>query len=510
MRMRRVGVAWMLLLVSAAGVSAAGSAPSLTDAIKTGDRNAVRALLKQRVDVNARESDGTTALHWAARADDLETLRLLLRAGADAKAANRYGSTPLELAAVNGDASMIEALLQAGADPNTAMPEGETVLMTAARTGRPDALKVLLTHGADPNAKEAWLGETALMWAVEENHPEAVTLLIKGGADPNVHSLLTKFPKKVRGQTTLPVGSLTALMFGARQGALEATRALVDAGADLNQTDPDGTTALVLAIINSHFDVAGVLLDRGADPNILDSAGMGALYAAVDMHTLSFMHGRPLQKSSDRLNAVDVVQLLLDHKASPNQPLKSVILRRHNTAGNQSLAEGTTPLLRAAKEGDVTLMQLLLKNGADPNLRQKNQNTLLMLAAGYGRRFDQNADALEFEVGTEEDLFRAVKFCVLELGVDVNAVNSVGDSALHWAGADSIRFLVEHGADLNAKNKQGKTPLDVALARKDRTGRQLRQGSVLALRELGAQMTAENADGVPAPKPGEAAAGEQQ
>jgi uncharacterized protein len=499
----------LLPLASAVGVGAGGSPTALIDAIKGGNREVVRSLLKQHIDPNSPEADGTTALHWAARADDLDTVRLLLRAGANAKATNRYGSTPLELAAVNGDAPMIEALLKAGADLSIVKPEGETVLMTAARTGKPEAVKALLAHGADANAKEAWLGETALMWAVEENHAAAAMLLIEGGADLNAHSAVTKFPKKVRGQTTLPVGGLTALMFGARQGAMEATRALADAGADLNQVDPDGTNALTFAVINSHFDVAAMLLEKGADPNVLDSTGMGALYASVDMHTLSFMHGRPVQKSYDRLNAVDVVQLLLEHKANPNQALKGPILRRHNNASNQNLGEGTTPLLRAAKEGDVTLMQLLLKNGADPNARQKSGNTLLMLAAGYGRRFDPNADAQEYEVGTEEDLFRAVKFCVLELAVDVSAVNGVGDTALHWAGSDSIKFLVQHGADLNAKNKQGKTPLDVALARKDGTGRQLRQASIAALRELGGQTTAENSIAVPTPRAGEAATDDQ-
>jgi ankyrin repeat protein len=173
-----------------------------------------------------------------------------------------------------------------------------------------------------------------------------------------------------------------------------------------------------------------------------------------------------------------------------NQALKTTTLRKHNNAATQTLGAGTTPLMRAAKAGDVTLMRILLQHGADPNPRQKDGTTLLMLAAGFGRRFDHNADAQEYELATEEDLFAGVKLCVLEIGVDLNAVNDVGDTALHWAGADSIRFLAAHGARLDVKNKQGKTPLDAAIARKDRSERQLRPDSVVALREVGAPSSA--------------------
>jgi uncharacterized protein len=483
----RLAGALLLLAASASIASAAADKIALIQAVKTANRQAVAALLKKPVDVNAPEPDGTTALHWAVHADDLATVQLLLRSGANAKSANAYGSTPLDLAAVNGNAAVLEALLKAGADPNTKGAEGETVLMTAARTGRPEAVKVLLDRGADPNAREDWLGETPLMLAAGENHVEAVRLLITAGASLDTHSKVTQFPRKVRGQTILPVGGLTALMFGARQGAIESTRALIDAGARLDEVDPDGTTALILAIINSHFDLAAMLIEKGADPNIADKAGMAALYAAVDMHTLPFMHGLPIQKSSDRVTAVDLVNRLLEHKADPNQPMKAAVMQRHNNVGNLNLGEGTTPLLRAAKSGDLELMKVLLKAGADPGRVQKNGTTMLMLAAGFGRRFDQNADAQEFETATEADLFEAVKFCVLELKADVNAANNAGDTALHWAGGDSIPFLVEHGANLNAANKQGKTPLDAALARKDRSDRQLRAASVAALQKLGAK-----------------------
>jgi ankyrin repeat protein len=485
---RRFGV---LLLVAlwVARVGAVAGDVRMIEAIKARNTEAVRALIKQHVDVNAPEADGTTPLHWAARVEDAGIVRLLLRSGAHAATPNRYGSTPLELAAVNGNAEIITLLLQAGADPNTALPEGETVLMTAARTGSPEALRVLLANGADVNAKEVWLGQNALMWAAAENHAEAVRVLLDGGADVNAHSAALKFPRKVRGQTTLPVGSSTPLMFAARDGAMDAAAVLAAHGARLNETDPDGTTALVLAIINGHFDLAAMLLDKGADPNVADAAGMAALYATVDMHTLPFMHGRPAPKVTGKLDAVELVNVLLAHGADVDQGLKTPTLRRHNSTGIQTLGAGTTPLMRAAKSGDVPLMRILLQYGADPTLRQKDGTTLLMLAAGFGRRFDHNADSQEFERATEEDLFAGVKFCVLEIGADVNAANDVGDTALHWAGAESIRFLAEHGARLDVKNKQGKTPLDAAIARKDRSERQLRPDSVAALRELGAPVS---------------------
>ena len=221
-----------------------------------------------------------------------------------------------------------------------------------------------------------------------------------------------------------------------------------------------------------------------APPNLADSTGMTPLYAATDMNTLQFMHGRPTLRPSGRLDPVALAKLLLDRGANPNAALTGTILQRHNNAPLQTLAAGTTPLMRAAKSGDVVLMRLLLDRGADPQLRQKNNNTLLMLAAGFGRRFDQNADTQEYEHGTQDDLFQAVKLCV-ELGIDVNAANDTGETALHVAVSDKIvHYLVEKGAKLDVKNKEGKTPFQVAVSRKDRSGRQLLPEALTALRDL--------------------------
>src|SRR5262249_916657 len=158
-------------------------------------------------------------------------------------------------------------------------------------SGNPDVVRLLLDRGADPNATETTNGETALMWAVAENHAEAAKLLIAHGASINVRSRTLEYAQDRFGLegvvTILPPGSLHPLMDAARQGSLEATGALADAGASLNLTDPEGTTALVLAIINGHYDTAALLVEKRADPNIADIAGMAALYAAVDMNTLT-------------------------------------------------------------------------------------------------------------------------------------------------------------------------------------------------------------------------------
>jgi ankyrin repeat protein len=464
--------AWICaaLIALAAGVLR-GAPPDLPliDAVKAGNRDAVRALLKQPAAAfKAVEGDGTTALHWAVRADDLELARMLLAAGADVKAATREGVTPLSVAAVNGSARMTAVLLEAGANANAVMPEGETILMTAARTGRPEVIETLLRHGADVNARENWFGETALIWAAAENHADAVKVLVAHGADVNARSKALDVPRRRNGQSILPLGSWTPLMYAARQGALDATKALIAAGADRNQTDPDGATALVLAIINANYDAAAALIETGADPNIGDKeAKMAALYAAVDMHRLAVGHGRPNPTPSGELDAVDVVKLLLAHGANPNATLIAPLFQRQHTGGDRALGEGSTPFMRAAKSGDVAVMKLLLAAGADPQRTQPNGANALMLAAGLGWR-DGSPAAPAYDQGSELDATDAIRLC-MDSGLDINATTTTGETALHAAvsgrGALAIvKFLVENGANLSAKNKQGRTPLEVAVA----------------------------------------------
>jgi ankyrin repeat protein len=455
------------------GASASAATLPLVDAVKDGNRAAVQSLLRQKTNVNAAEADGTTALHWAVRADDGELVRVLLRAGANVRAANRYGVTPLQLAAINGSVATARPLLDAGADPNAVLPEGETILMTAARTGQPSLLTLLLDRGADLNAREKWYGETALIWAVAENHADAARVLIERGADVNRTSAPLTFSRRRNGQSILSLGSWTPLMYAARENALDAARVLVTSHAALNATDPDGATALVIAIINANYDFAAFLIDAGADPNVVDNeAGMGPLYAAIDMHRLAVGHGRPNPRPVGTLTAVDIVRRLLDRRANPNVALKAPIFQRQHTIGDATLGKGATPLLRAAKSGDVEMMKLLLPAGADPKAALSNTNAL-MFAAGFGWR-DGSPIAPSYDQGSPEEATQALAL-LLDLGVDLNAANDNGDTALHVAvtgrgSPEIVRFLIAHGANLQAKNKRGQTPLAAAMASRKELG----------------------------------------
>jgi len=456
----------LVALLSVASLSAGPRESSLSEAIQAGDRQAIQKLLKDPAAVKATEADGTTPLHWAVRADDMETSKALLNAGANASAANRYGVTPLSLAAVNGNAALIEALLAAGASANTVVSKGQTVLMTAARTGNPAAARVLIEHGADVNAHESQLGETALMWAASENQAEVVTLLASRGADINARSSTIQFPKDRFGLegvlTILPHGNWTPLMYAARDGGVDAARALAKAGAEVNATDPDGTTALILAIMNAHYDTAIAILEAGADPNITDKAGMAALYAAVDMSSLGEVYGMPPRKVNDTLKPTDVMSRLIAKGAIVDALLKSPTLQRNHTPGEGQLGAGTTPLMRAARNGDFAAMQILLAAGADPTLKQPRGTTALMMASGLGRGLGVFAK----DYGTEADLRQAVELLV-ERNVDVNASTDDGITAIHLAaqgGLDSIvRVLAKAGARLDVKDKRGRTPVDMAM-----------------------------------------------
>jgi ankyrin repeat protein len=456
----------------------------LVQAARSGDAAAVRALIQQRADVNAPESDGTTALHWAARSGNAELLGALLRAGAKASASNRYGMTPLLLASSNGDAAIVDALLKAGARADAAGPEGETPLMLAARSGSVAAVNLLLEAGAAVGAKEQWQGQTALMWAAADNHAGVVKALAARGADVNGRSNVLEPPKREildfrtdkNGLalqtllTTFPRGGLTPLLFAARQGSLDAARALIEAGADVNLSDPDGISPLVLAIRNGHYDVAAVLVEKGANVNAGDRVNRTPLYMAVDMHSLDWIQNRPAPKSESALDSLDIVKLLLARGANPNVQLsgpspawKGDAIAAQNTFGNV-IGPGTTPFIRAAKNADLAVMRLLLASGANPNLPTRNNTTALMaLVGGLGRKY--GAD-LKVSPAEESNALEAAKL-VLDLGADVNASSEAGQTPLHAAAAIGangvVRFLVERGARLDAKTRQGRTPLDEAL-----------------------------------------------
>ena len=418
-------------------------------------------------DINAAEPDGTTPLHWAVRADDLAKVNKLLAEGADAKAANRYGITPLYLACQNANPAMIERLLKAGADPNAVSTEGETALMTVARTGVVEAAKVLLDHGAKVDAREEWHGQTALMWAVDEQHPAMVKELIAHGADVNAVSNINMWERQKTAEPRdkwLPLGGLTPLLFAARQGCIECEQILLEAGARIDTTDPDGISPVLIAIINGHYDAAAFLLNHGANPNLADDTGRTALFSAVDFNTMPVSNRPSPRVIENQMTSLDLIKLLLDKGANVNaQLLKQQPYRTKLDRGDDTmLTTGTTPLLRAAKAADLPAMRLLLARGADPKLATRAGITPLMAAAGLGSKEEDTTGRFK----TEAEAIEAIQLC-LDAGVDINAASGQGQTALHAAalkGYDHVvQYLADHGANLNAKDRQGKTPLDEAL-----------------------------------------------
>ena len=456
-------------------------AATVVDAVKAGNKPAVIALLRQKANVNVAEPDGTTALQWAVRQDDLDLTGRLLRAGADVKAANRYGITALYLASLNGNAAVIEALVKAGADANAAVTEGETALMTAARSGSVDAARVLIAHGAVVDTRERWRGQTALMWAAAEGHPDMIRELAAHGADVNARSASQQWERQVTAEPRekwLPPGGLTPMYFASRQGCVECVKVLASLGADVNAVDQEGISPMVSAIINGHFDVAGALLDLKADPNIADNTGRTPLYAAVDMNTVPASNRPAPNVVENQMSGMDLIAALLDHHADPNARLKKQQPYRTKVdrGSDSMLGAGTTPFLRAARAGDAGAMRLLLKRGADPKIatgsdipvdvsqpvrRAPGGINPLMAAAGLGSKEEDTVGRKK----TESQSIEAIQVC-LEAGVDINAVDGRGQTALYGAalqGYDEVvKFLLAHGAKTDIKDQRGFTALDAA------------------------------------------------
>ncbi|HEY7389001.1 MAG TPA: ankyrin repeat domain-containing protein [Bryobacteraceae bacterium] len=469
MRLRSLrGDLTLLFLFTASAACAASADSPLADAAMRGDKEAIRTLLTDRSTVNARQTDGTTALHWAVRRDDLATAEALIAAGADVKAANRYGVTPMCLAAMNGDAAMIAVLLNAGADPNAANEGGETVLMTAARTGKVEAIKLLLDRGANVNAEDPEHAQTALMWAVIENHLDAAKLLIARGADINAHTAASM----VKGEFTLARagggpgttlqrarpsagGGMTPLLFAIRNGNLEAIKLLLDSGADIHESSANRTSPLVIALVNGQTGIASYLLDRGADPNAADAYGRAALFAAVDLR--NYNHARFPDVPFDGLDPLPLIKKLLEKGANPNAKADTVPYNGlYVFDGSWINFDGQTSFIRAALAGDVEVMRLLLENGADPNIATVEGTTALMAAAGMNWVSNQT-----YNHG-EAAYLEAIKLCLAH-GANINAANSLGFTALHAAAARGwesvIQLLVDNGARMDIKDVAGRTPL---------------------------------------------------
>ena len=508
MLVRRFAVAAALVCTSPTVPHAADQ--PLADAARRADWGVVRALVEQGADVTARQGDGATALHWAAYWNEAEPAGLLIEAGAEVNAANDLGVTPLWAAAENGSAAMTRRLLEAGADPNLPLLSGETPLLTAARVGAADVAGLLLEAGADSDAT-AGRSQTALMWAVSQRHPGVVDVLLAHGAAVDARTEVwtevvktTPEPWNPEYVAEIPQGGYTPLLFAARVGDLASAKRLVAAGADVNDQAPYGTSATVVAAHSGHGDVAAFLLEQGADPNAAD-AGYTALHAAI------------LHKDAT------LVRAILDHGADPNAPVQASTPVRRDAVDfylHPSYV-GATPFWLAARFNAPDVMRLLLERGADPldahhptywpgslSIRdervqvREGATTALMAAAGLGgrdplvsidrlSRIAESAPVLSTRrepdpAAREAAMLEAVRLAAAQ-GIDVNAANGQGNTALHGAaraGHDRVvRFLVAQGARVDATNEVGQTPL--ALARRGR-GRTPNRSTVELLRQLGA------------------------
>ena len=519
------------LLASCADVRAQSSAtphtPPLISAVRDADIVAVRELLAGPADVNAPQPDGATALHWAVHRESVEIADLLIRARADVDAANDLEVTPLLLASARGHGVLVGRLLAAGANPNRALESGETALMAASRAGSLAAVNALLAAGARVNATEATRGQSALMWAAANRHPAITEALLGRGADIGARSRTRRRVYNMGGSRSagsasrgialeeVTLGGSTALLFAARSGDLDSTRLLVAAGADVHDTSADGNTALNIAVHSGHGMLAAFLLDEGANPNAAP-LGYTALHAAVLRGTLRD-RGVP---NDDPAAGVPLVRALLEHGADPNaRVLKGTPVRRwsHDFAFMDRWV-GATPFWLAARFLEIDMMRVLAAGGADTRLPSRDGTTPLMAAAGQGynrgggsafirdrRDFSSYNPVESAALGStipaaEERMARAAVVAALELGADVDAANDAGDTALHAAASHGMNSVIElltaRGADLQAENGRGETPLALALYADGIAGdRFVRESTAALLRSLAGAAVPEDGGG---------------
>jgi ankyrin repeat protein len=410
-------------------------------------------------DVNRRNADGSTPLQWAVYAGDVAEVERLLRAGADVSLANSYGATPMSLAAEVGNTEMLKLLLEIGADADSPNPDGQTALLAVARTGNVKAAQLLLNEGATVDAREKWGGQTALMWASARRHPEMMQLLISKGADVNARSIDRNYQRHVTAEgrpKSLDSGGLTPLLYAARENCVACVDVLLENGADIDLPDPDGVSPLHVAIMNANWDLARQLILAGADVNQWDIFGEAPLFTAIGLRS-RIDGGRASIDPLNKTDGLTIVNVLLERGADPNMQL---FFRPANVSGSTN-TRGSTPLVRAATNGDLEVVNLLLKHGADATVHTADRQTPIH-AVLAGRSSEQQA----------LELIRVLQ----EAGADVNVTALVnhgeevrGGTALHYAVRkrykEVIKQLASFGIDLNATDQDGLTALDYTQSR---------------------------------------------
>jgi len=281
-------------------------------------------------------------------------------------------------------------------------------------------------------------------------------VLAQDGADLNVTSKVNPIPRKTRNafndtENIEPptMGGSTALHFAAREGHMDAIRALVEAGANVNQVSAaDGVSTLTQAIINANFDAGKYLLDHGADPNLVSTRGLNALYATLDAQWACVTSYPPPSPAEQKTNYLELLKALLAKGANPNVKMGPMLWFRVFTARDWVDAGGATPFWRAAQADDVEAMRILVAAGADPNIPNKFGVSPLEVAAGFG--YEHDASSI-----VPNGRFAAVKYLVDELHADVKWKDDKGFTPLHGAAVvgenDIIMYLVRKGADPKAR-----------------------------------------------------------